>query len=468
MKNINRKIKKWFHTKDGVEQNEINKQLIIIIVSIFITVTSVLGVTYSAFVWSDNSVKNQNLVVGNIELAISSESETLGSNLNYPVPQEGETSLAPYTFTISNQGRLASTYQLKIVDESSDSEGNPYTNDLDKNYIYISLDGGATITRTSLATYDDKAIDFGILYPGDTKTYDLRLWIVNNAPNSVIGKQWHGKIVLESKQATGLAEAIVTNNNIQENKTFSTTSTDNGLFKEESIQTIDGKASYYFRGATKNNYVQFGTYKTTDGNNVVNEPIIWRIVRINEDQTIKLISQNNISNSSIWNSSNTSKYVNDDSTNSEIKTLLENWYSANIGNDNILSNRVVTNTFCNDTTGEAYSRLVANMSPTFICPSEAVATNSTVGLITADELMYAGALNKTVTSNTTYLNNGSSFYTITPWSDREIFIWDNENQYLNGVSVSTSNAAARPVINLKADTVIYEGTGENSDPYIIK
>ncbi|MBE6153172.1 MAG: hypothetical protein E7166_02980 [Firmicutes bacterium] len=194
MKKLKKYIKKWFHTKDGIEQNEINKQLVVIVVSIFFTVVSVLGVTYSAFVWSDNSLKEQNIVSGNVKLDIDSASEPLGSGLNYPVPASEEASLTPYTFTITNTGSIASNYDLKIKSDDA------FTNTLDTQYIYMSLDGAKTITRTSIKTYEEFPLDSGTLAPGESKTYNLRLWIIEDAPNSVIGKEWHGKIVLDSSQ----------------------------------------------------------------------------------------------------------------------------------------------------------------------------------------------------------------------------------------------------------------------------
>lgn len=203
MKKIFNAVKKWFYIKNDTEQTEINKQLVVIVVSIFVTVVSVLGVTYSAFVWSDNSLKNQSLIVGNVELSIDSSSVALGSSLNYPVAKEDEASLTPYTFTIKNNGILSSSYKLKIVADDA------YTNTMDTNYIYMSMTGGRTINRTSLSSYSEIPFDEGILASGESKTYDLRLWIVENAPNSVIGKEWHGKIILESTQTDIIVDVDV-------------------------------------------------------------------------------------------------------------------------------------------------------------------------------------------------------------------------------------------------------------------
>lgn len=55
----------------------------------------------------------------------------------------------------------------------------------------------------------------------------------------------------------------------------------NGLYK--SIDTNSGNPTYYLRGNIKSNFVSFAGQ-------------IWRVMRINEDGTIRLIMQNGINN----------------------------------------------------------------------------------------------------------------------------------------------------------------------------
>ena len=55
----------------------------------------------------------------------------------------------------------------------------------------------------------------------------------------------------------------------------------NGLYKSTATNT--GDATYYFRGAVENNYVKFAGQT-------------WRIVRVNEDGTIRIIMQDGINN----------------------------------------------------------------------------------------------------------------------------------------------------------------------------
>ena len=107
-------------------------------------------------------------------------------------------------------------------------------------------------------------------------------------------------------------------------------------------------------------------------------------------------------------------------TNSTIKTYLDNWYTKYF-NENIGTSRFVKTTFCNDrnttstwaSTGSnidyaPYTRLSADTpTPTFECNTADVVTNN-LGLITADEIVLAGG--KYNTDNSAfYLNNNMLF-----------------------------------------------------------
>ena len=201
MKTILRNLKDKFYINNSDGNKELNKQVLIIFVSICATVMCTIGVSMAAFVWSDTSEKEQSLIVGDLSLTISSTSSTLGTGLNVPKTDSEANSLTPYTFTITNNGSLSANYTLKIVDDTSaiTSDGCS-ANQIGKSYIGIKVDGGTTLTGL-LSNYE--TIDTGVLAPGKSKTYNVRLWIKSNAPNSVIGKHYHGKILLETSQTEG-------------------------------------------------------------------------------------------------------------------------------------------------------------------------------------------------------------------------------------------------------------------------
>ena len=154
-------------------KKEINKQMVIIIVSIIVTVLSTIGVTLAAFVWTDTSEKVQNVIAGDLNLEISSNSQPLGSSLDVPVKDEEVDSLDPYEFTITNNGKLDTYFKLKIADDTDAiTKDNCNGKQIDKQYIGIKVTDGTNIIGL-LNEYDDIPIDVGLLKPSESKTYKL-------------------------------------------------------------------------------------------------------------------------------------------------------------------------------------------------------------------------------------------------------------------------------------------------------
>ena len=293
----------------------------------------------------------------------------------------------------------------------------------------------------------------------------------------------------------------------------------------------DYGTSYYFRGAVKNNYVEFANK-------------CWRIVRVGGDGSVKLILHNDnptgaanpcdaANNSasaafarysgttytSAFNTnyndnayvgfkfgtvgSSTYEATHANTNNSTILTNLEAWYN---NNDNFKKyEKVIDDTvWCNDKTNVtdttfnpwnwsnvnglgygtnttfygATQRLVGTSGsaggtgPSLKCNGELSKINSKVGLITADELAYAGyayAKNNT----TTYLQENA---TDTYWwslSPIGFYIGCAGVWYVGGSGGSFVNYyvdltyGVRPSISLKSTTnVTGDGTSEN--PFIVE
>lgn len=278
------------------------------------------------------------------------------------------------------------------------------------------------------------------------------------------------------------------------------TEENNGVFV-----TTDGMYngySYYWRGAALTNHMIFDNK-------------CWRIVRINGDGSIRLIyngvpdgtacsgnGKNTSSmvlagtkyNSGVYNNSYVGWTYNLDyqrpSSNvpqidgepATIKTVLEEWYK-----DNILDkSKVAVGKFCNDrntknnepwrATGEnqnyaAYTRLLdGTKTPTFDCPNGDI-YHVSVGIITADEAQFAGAVGSTYGNIYYYLYNGQHYWTMTPsyWgsNNARVFYVDS-NGLLTESFVSGTSFGARPVINLRSDISINEGSdGTQNNPYIV-
>ena len=283
--------------------------------------------------------------------------------------------------------------------------------------------------------------------------------------------------------------------------------TDEGVYKAED----DDGDTYYFRGAVTNNYVKFANK-------------FWRIIRINGDGTIRLIYQGTSATStgtnaqigtSAFNSNSndnmyvgfryTSNDVHGTGTESTILGQLNTWYNSNLKS---YESKIDTNAgFCNDrepstsnTTSNgsggtgttttyygAYIRFIpggswgTTQTPTFKCKnssdlftkSGATKGNKTltnpIGLITADEVVYAGGFGGTANSSY-YLYTGQSYWTMSPSLYTSNYFGTKAFYVSSSGSLAESQTSnifgIRPVINLRSDVTL-TGTGTASDPYVV-
>ena len=454
-----------------------NKRIIILtIISILVLITLV-STTFAMFIVKEDSKKKTTYTGGNLSVSFDdANGNAISINPARPMTDSYAMTIEPYKFTITNNGTLNATYRIVLTDEVI-SNPNGLTNEQVKENIKIQVNGNEPVLLSELV---NNTITTGIIDAQKTKEFSIRLWIKLEASNDIEKTSYSAKIAVTGKSTVKkenpcgngkentLACKILGNdyaNVTSIEPTFSSTSTDRGLFvqKGDSAKSINGNPTYYFRGSATNNtinpdykmnnYVKFGKYQTVYGyENTVGDDIIWRIVRINEDGTIRLITEKNIAG----------YYNNYDS--------VEDWYSSNLGNTT-LDSKVKKSDFCSDTTGfsgegsygNAYRRLYTNTpQPIFTCASGATVTSSKVGQITADEVVYSGGFYMSLNaSNPTYLYTNTLLWTNTP----EIHYYGTlEAMSLNYGGFADGNFGTGPkeyraVINLTSDITVSGGDG---------
>ena len=239
-----------------------------------------------------------------------------------------------------------------------------------------------------------------------------------------------------------LSGTVLKDNEIKTSPNFSSTS-DQGLYvqKDDTTKSINGKPTYYFRGNVTNNYVTFAG-------------MTWRIVRINEDGTIRLISALEYDGGAYSGSANGSY------ESSSIKTKIDNWYN-NLSTAN--QSLIATGVFCNDTTLTASSRL--SSSPTFVCPTNAKTLNLKAGIISADELRYSGsAINA---NGNTFINNGWTWTMTMASSTRMYYIRDAGVWNDADGTITSRYRNYRYIINLNSDVTVTSGDGTSSNPFVV-
>jgi len=423
-----------------------------------------------------------------------------------------------FTITIQNFGTLAA--MLESIDVTAGSS----------DLIEYSIDG---IEENSILPAGATKI-FTV-----TTGFNKNATVINNGENEdltidLIYTQTDGE---ETEVTNTLTDVILLNNRVYADNRpspgitastginfskVSSSSNGNGLYYTGK-NTEDNKTVYYFRGAVVNNYVDFAGY-------------IWRIVRINGDGSIRLIKEENLPEQTLFNLSKTqpenahigymygtagsSTYAltHENKNDSTIKEVLDSWYKTNLIS---YSSYLADAGFCNDrstapeanlwyvNTDEpwmsdtglgysdnktyygAYNRLVNNNTPQFACPqTNDLFTTTTsdkgnkaldypIGLLTLDEVVYAGGVLNTNYSNANYyLYNGQYWWTMTPYSfvyyyDARVGLVTGDARVHYGVmgyDVDGSRkdlSGVRPVINLKSTVKYSSGNGTKESPYTI-
>lgn len=354
----------------------------------------------------------------------------------------------------------------------------------------------------------------------NTVEYDLYIWIDGNMLHNkeMENKLFDFKLEADTSEQMhqSLAYTTLTNLglNVSEGYPNFKKSAQQTCFSDSKCENTNGiyaaeddlGTSYYFRGFVENNYVKFAGY-------------YWRIIRINGDGTIRMIydgtsahangessadrhvgsvkfNQNSKDNAYVgymYGSTGSNKYeeTHENINDSTIKTANDNWYKTNI-EDKGYSQYVADAIYCNDRTliketetsvtdtfYGAFNREIFN-TPTLKCPqnndkftvSDTLGNGNLtypVGLITADEVMYAGG---TELNSSYYLFIEDCFWTMTPSNYFHSTGSTGAAPYYVMTYGKISNSYSyddymlRPVISLKSD-LSFSGNGTMDSPFEI-
>ena len=492
----------------------IKKQVMLILATVVLVGTLAVTTSFAVFEETKSNATDQKMTIGDLNVTYTGGAAISITDIN---PMTDSTALSKtnniYTFTIKNTGNVPYNFKVKVINNPS------YTSNLlPHQYIRYSLNNGTASTLGSGQA--DYELTSGVIEAGATNTYNLRLWVADastySLPNSVLGQEIHLKISVEGKAGSGWLPSNFKDRILALNEVKTPITTPGAAVSTASEALLasaedDNGTSYYFRGAVTNNYVEFANK-------------CWRIVRVGGDGSVKLILHNDnttkvanpcnsannsasaafarysgTTDTSAFNisyddnayvgfkygtpGSNTYEATHANTNNSTILTNLETWYTNNL---KTYESVIDDNVWCNDKTNVTYygatQRLVSKSNsaggtgPSLKCNRELSKINSKVGLITADELAYAGyAYN--ISNTTTYLQENATDYFWWSLSPGDfggcqsivclVGVWSVDGRdgiFIRGV---VHNAVyVRPSISLKPSTNV-TGNGTSSSPYII-
>ena len=527
------------------------KRKLSIYYGLLVTVICIIGVSFAWFRLYLSQTENNTIASRTcFNTTLTEDTSKISLTDAFPIIDEDGLKQTPFTFTIKNNCNSYVKLYITIDSTYRESTNTSYLKD---NYMKVNISPKGTTTGKSvilgsqtLTDLENNRKGYVIVSTGlkanEEKSYDLRIWMDSSVTTEQgLNKNWSGKIVIvssaseepapapngwyEAKEGTLLASL---RNNIEISEPITIPGAAVSTADEALLASAedDYGTSYYFRGAVKNNYVEFANK-------------CWRIVRVGGDGSVKLILHNdntpgaanpcssaNNSTSAAFARYSGTKYKSDfneelddnayvgfkygtagasdyasthaNTNNSTILNNLETWYTNNLKTyESVIDDTV----WCNDKTNvtdtsydpwsispnglgyaknvtyyAATQRLVSKSGsaggtgPSLKCNGELSKITSKVGLLTADEIAFAGysfAQNNT----TTYLQeNATSDY----WWSLSPNLFEFSNAGVLGVdSGDLSNGGVnydgglRPVISLISSTnVTGDGTSEN--PYIVE
>ena len=458
------------------------KKIILVVIGIFIILAII---AFSFAVWTRNFTQtgvNRN-TYDCLDIVYDELTDDMLKEHSYPMTDSDGMKTDPYTVKVTNNCPYIVSYNLYLNEMS--------TNNLNVNYVKIGLNEeifmlNTKTSKTATISGTDTAwqLSGGVLGGGQSKTFATRMWMDENTTVSQgMDTQFNFKMSIEAVTGGGnyLAGRILSDNELKTTTPdFDVAPTDatSGLYQ----MADDLGTSYYLRGNITNNYVKFANR-------------LWRIVRINGDGSIRLITEDSVEGSVFNTTYDTHKYVGytyDNSHNctnanpcngtegtaSTMKTYLDNWYNINLAS---YEDKIVTGEYCNDTSYRlsgstryygAYDRITSSaVNPVLSCVDTTVTYggkyNLKIGLLSADEIALSGYTRSSITTNS-YLQKSSWWWPFSPFysSPTYAYVFNTYNNYLN-IGNPPSSGGVRPVINLKADTLITSGNGTVSNPYVV-
>ena len=487
------------------------KQLTLVILSLLVVVLSVSLAYFTAQIIGKG--KTVDVSSANLQIVFTDSDGALTETDIEPGWQKTK------TFTIKNDTKTEYKYNVVIKDLLNTFVTNGYLQ-----YKITSTNDGYNMTEfkdiPKSSTPKDTILAYNVVIPnGVTQNYTIEFKYANDESvdqSDDMGRKLSGTLFItegtEDPNKTLYNQLLVDKSTKLTRTDFRTVLTDNNT-NTLYTSTEDSKTVYYFAGNATDNWVKFGK-------NESNQDLYWRIIRTNSDGSIRLLyhgTSTTATDAYIGTSEFNSSYddiayvsymygnlgsvanARANTTNSTIKTTIDNWYTSNLEAKDYTKYLSTTAIYCNDRTYTvdgstyfgAYTRLIINKKPSYDCAAteDKFTVDSTVGngkltypiaLMTADEVSFAGGLWGTNAPTWYYYNSAKGSSTGSYWwwllspnvwsgSDARMFSVGGSSDlgYLGNYRVD-STFGVRPAISLKSCTLYSTGNGSASDPYTIK
>ena len=401
---------------------------------IMLSIILLMGTSYALLKSSHQGENAYTMNVGTLQVTFTdSSTNTLTLENAYPVTdEEGISNTNELSFTVKNTGNVDAFYSVYIEETSTSPEF--------KSVIRFISNKNDTGYNSPKTLSDDKYIDSAsYLGINETASYKVKTWISEDATSTYMNKTFTARIVVDSSQYN-VAELLKS--------------------KLKTKQTSSCKTYLEEDGTT---YVS-GTSDCINFNYVWYSGKLWRIIAINSDGTMKMITDDLITfidYGSDVNFYDISKKDDSTYTGSYIYQWLNEDFLDTLYN---YQNIIVEDSTWNITNSNASSKdnISTKLASTTLVNNSTIGKNTPVGLLNSYE--YYLSYKNTSYSNG-YLNIGDFWWLLNPYSSSSV--WACDDTAVFGTSPSGGSSQVRPSINLKSNIKLSGGTGTKDNPYKI-
>ena len=496
-------------------------KIILVIILILISLITLVGSSYALLTKSFKS-KKLSMEVGTLKIDFA-EGNAINMANAAPMTDSNGLKSTPYTFTITNGGDINAYYTVSNEEELA--------NTLDTSYLRMKLTGSdgydsgiKTVKELGTETY--KLIDDTLLETGKSVTYELRMWISQDAGNDIQDKIYKSKIVVNGTSnklplATDKILAKANPENLDYNSATDAQKKEMWTFTHEATEQTTALTDYRYIGADPNNYVKFndelwriiGVFDTDDGTGKV-------------EKRLKIIRNESIGNYS-WDNKDTTTgaetaYGKNEWTDARLNYLLNPGHESETNGGSLYWNRKsgtcykgqnnsttscdFTSTGLTDTAksmiGDAKWYLGGSSTYNDVTPPMFYTRERGTTVYSGHSTSWIGKVGLMYPSDYGYATSGGSSTNRNSCLAKELYNWDSSGYsdcknndwmynsniwqwtmspravysgyvflvitagYVDYDNANNSNAG-RPVVYLKSTIKVISGSGTTSSPYIL-
>ena len=413
--------------KELLEMNKPFKKYLPIYM-IMLSIVLLMGTSYALLRSSHQGENTYTMNVGTLQVIfVDSETNALTLEDAYPMTDdEGMSGTKELIFTVKNTGTVTAKYSVYIEETSTNPEF--------KSVIRFISNKNDTGYNSPKTLSSDKYIDSeSYLGVSATAIYKVKAWIAETADSTYMNKIFTARVVVDSEQAILASEKVKDN---LKNK------------NSDSCQTYQESDGTYYVSADD----------CVDFNYVWYSGKMWRIVSVNSDGTMKMMTDNNITTIAFGANHRFYDFKNN-ITSFAYQFLNEEFLDTLYNYQNII---VTDNTWNESTASSIDTELPTTGDDAKIINNATTGKNTPVGLLNSYDyyMSFGSDYECNGMADSFWLLNSDNY----DGSAREGFV---------NLSCNTSESAdsavngIRPVVSLLSSIKFTSGNGTKTNPYHI-